>query len=107
MKKIFNWTFGGFFRTIGRTIAFLLLGGLIVLIAQKNDIKITELLGIERVSAATVNTTNTYKVYYYEQDMTTIGSQGYTSAGTATQLATNKTWYPYAVNTIFNFLLYL
>lgn len=36
MKQIFNWTIGSFFRTIGRTIAFLAMGGLIYYILSTN-----------------------------------------------------------------------
>lgn len=37
MKKIVNWSFGAFFRTIGRTLAYLLVGALITLICLKSD----------------------------------------------------------------------
>lgn len=37
MKKIVNWSFGAFFRTIGRILAYLLVGALITLICLKND----------------------------------------------------------------------
>ena len=59
MKKIFNWTFGGFFRTIGRSFAFLILGGLVALILSKSNLKITDLLGIEKVYAASANYSST------------------------------------------------
>lgn len=52
MKKIFNWTVGSFFRTIGRTIAFLLLGALMVYLGHRSGIKISDIIGITRVSAA-------------------------------------------------------
>lgn len=35
IKKVFNWTFGAFFRTLGRIIAFLVVGGAIALIMAK------------------------------------------------------------------------
>lgn len=35
IKKVFNWTFGAFFRTLGRIIAFLIVGGAIALIMAK------------------------------------------------------------------------
>lgn len=37
MKKIVNWSFGAFFRTIGRILAYLLVGALITLICLKSD----------------------------------------------------------------------
>ena len=40
MKKIMSWTFGSFFRTIGRTLALILFGILIALLFNKLDIKI-------------------------------------------------------------------
>lgn len=65
MKKIFNWTFGGVFRTLGRILAYVLVGGLIFLIAQKNDLKITDLLGIGKVYAETgTYNTSTYSYKY-------------------------------------------
>lgn len=65
MKKIFNWTFGGVFRTLGRILAYVLVGGLIFLIAQKNDLKITDLLGIGKVYAETgTYNSSTYNYYY-------------------------------------------
>lgn len=36
MKQVFNWTIGSFFRTIGRTIAFLVMGGIIYYILSSN-----------------------------------------------------------------------
>lgn len=54
VNKITNWTFGGFFRTLGRTLAFIVIGLLIGLILQKNDIKIGQLFGIEYVNAAAI-----------------------------------------------------
>lgn len=59
MKKIINWTFGSVFRTIGRILAYLLIALLGVLIIQKNDIKITDLLGIYKVNAATLHSWST------------------------------------------------
>ena len=31
IKKIFNWSFGAFFRTIGRIFAYLVIGVLIII----------------------------------------------------------------------------
>lgn len=62
VNKVINWTFGGFFRTIGRTIAFIVIGALIGLIFYKNDISIPKLLGIETISAQEVNSWATNQV---------------------------------------------
>lgn len=40
MKKIFNWSFGSFFRTIGRVLAYLLIGVLILIIGAKSGLKL-------------------------------------------------------------------
>lgn len=40
MKKIINWSFGAFFRTIGRIFAYLLVGVLIMLIGAKFGLKL-------------------------------------------------------------------
>lgn len=40
MKRIVNWTFGAFFRSIGRTLAFIFLGLLIAWLVAKFDIKL-------------------------------------------------------------------
>ena len=58
MKKIINWTFGSIFRTLGRIICYVIVAMVIGYFIQKNDIKITSLLGIERISAATITTTD-------------------------------------------------
>ena len=60
MKRVINWTFGSVFRTFGRVIAYIAIGALFALIMSKNNIKITDLLGIERVDALTTITPSTY-----------------------------------------------
>ena len=40
MKKIINWSFGSFFRTIGRFFAFFLIGILILIIGAKSGLKL-------------------------------------------------------------------
>ena len=55
MNKIFNWTIGSLFRTFGRILAYLLLGGLIALILSKNSIKLpklSDLLLFEHINAS-------------------------------------------------------
>ena len=39
IKSVLNWTFGSFFRTLGRLLCFLLVGGLIAFLISKLDIK--------------------------------------------------------------------
>ena len=51
MKKIFDWTIGSFFRTFGRIIAFIVIGAIVVLLAEKSGIKLPDVLGIGRVYA--------------------------------------------------------
>lgn len=66
IKKICNWTFGGFFRTLGRTFAFLLLGALFFIIAYKNGLNLDKLLGIASVNAATGSITSyNWRAKYY------------------------------------------
>lgn len=58
MKQIFNWTIGSFFRTIGRTIAFLAMGGLIYYILSSNGFEFgIKDLFFENVKASTYNST--------------------------------------------------
>lgn len=40
MKKIINWSFGAFFRTIGRIFAYLVIGVLILIIGAKSGLKL-------------------------------------------------------------------
>ena len=51
MKNIVNWTLGGFFRTLGKTIAFLVIGGLIAYICLKLDVKLPRGLAWSVVNA--------------------------------------------------------
>lgn len=69
IKKVGNWVFGSFFRTMGRFFFFLFFGFLIATIISKSNINIqwTDLLGIETIKAAEivvpVEPTN-YSLYY-------------------------------------------
>lgn len=51
MKKISNWVFGSFFRTMGRFFFFLFFGFLLANILSRSEIKWTDLLGIETIKA--------------------------------------------------------
>lgn len=59
MKKIFNWTVGSFFKTLGRIISYLFIGGVLFYIASKYD-----LLSFAKLDASTFSFT-----YDYDQDM--------------------------------------
>lgn len=54
IKKIFNWSFGSFFRTIGRIFAYLVIGVLIIIIGAKSGLK----LFLMPVKASTVTVSN-------------------------------------------------
>ena len=58
IKKICNWTFGSFFRTMGRFFFFLFFGFLVATIISKSNINIkwTDLLGIDTVKAVEFTT---------------------------------------------------
>lgn len=38
MKKILNWTFGSFFRTLGRTLFYFVIGSLIFVLLNVSDL---------------------------------------------------------------------
>lgn len=57
ISKIINWVGGGLFRTIGRFLAFIIIGFILATIVSKNNIKITDLLGIETVKALSLDGT--------------------------------------------------
>lgn len=60
IKKAFNWTFGTFFRTLGRIIAFLVVGGAIALIMAK--------LGLFDFMVVHADTFKTINVYEFSKD---------------------------------------
>lgn len=62
MQKIFNWTLGSFFRTIGRTIAFLVMGGLIYYLLSYNGIDLKNLF-LDNVKASTYQNSNWFTYY--------------------------------------------
>lgn len=86
MKKILNWTFGGFFRAFGRILCFLVFGGLIAYLIASNDFKLPDILtfGILRVKADTVNYTyKQYRVQYYSLGQGTTAWNSWTNFGTS------------------------
>lgn len=90
MKKILNWTFGGFFRALGRILCFLVVGGLIAYLIASNDFKLPDILsfGIMRVNAATITPTyKKYRVRYYSLATGDNALTSVTEMGTATQFS--------------------
>lgn len=77
MKKISNWVFGSFFRTMGRFFFFLFFGFLLATILSRSEIKWTDLLGIETIKADSY-----YKawdtVWYDDENLTQQWSSGTT-----------------------------
>ena len=55
MKKITNWIFGSMFRTFGRIIAFIVIGGLFAYLLSNDIIRIPQLFGIMKVNASVSN----------------------------------------------------
>lgn len=53
MKRVSNWVFGSFFRSIGRILAFLLLGLAFIYLSDKFNFKLPSLL-IDNVKAANI-----------------------------------------------------
>ena len=91
MNKIFNWTFGSIFRTLGRVFAYLLIGGLITLICVKNNIKLPQLLGFEVINAKTFTTTENYRVRLCNaQCACDCEYNSWISNGTSTSIASSK-----------------
>lgn len=59
LKKISNWTLGGMFRTIGRILAYIIIGLIISLLLMKSDKNILrKILGVEKVMAASISTSS-------------------------------------------------
>lgn len=53
VKKIINWTANGFFRSLGRFLFFFCITAILALLFANSSLKITDLLGIDTVYAAT------------------------------------------------------
>lgn len=92
MNKIFNWTFGSIFRTLGRVICYMLIGALFTLILHKNNIKITDLLGLDVLSAKTFDTSEQYRIYKCDShnDYENCSFTSWTNNGTATSNNTSN-----------------
>ena len=56
MKQIFNWTAGAFFRSVGRFLFFVLIGGLFAFLVSKSGLKVPDFLNpLMIVNAEEVN----------------------------------------------------
>lgn len=68
MRQIMSWTVGSFFRTIGRIVAFIVIGGLIAFLFSRNDFDwgIKDLF-FTKVSASTYK--NSYFETYYKDSV--------------------------------------
>lgn len=88
MQKIFNWTVGSFFRSIGRIIAYLVVGGLIAYLLSSNDFRIEDLF-LDRVNASTNQR--------LQISNPTINGDGVTVPGIGWYVSNNQ--YYYAMNT--------
>lgn len=92
MKKILNWSFGAFFRTLGRTFAFLFLGALFGLVCFKKGLKISDLFGIDMVSAATGSySSSTYAIREIEHPYGTTGYNSFSNQTSFNNLGTGFT----------------
>lgn len=60
VKKIINWTANGFFRSLGRFLFFFCITAILALLFANSSLKITDLLGIDTVYAATQNYNSAY-----------------------------------------------
>ncbi len=87
MKQIFNWTAGAFFRSVGRFIFFVLIGGLFAFLIAKSGLKIPDFLNPLYIVNASVldDWTSSQSRYRYDDH----GTNTYSSWET-----TPHTWEP-------------
>lgn len=62
MKNIINWTFGGFFRSLGRILCYLAIGTLISILLSYSGIKLPSIFGVIDVNASAYQTFSTSQV---------------------------------------------
>ena len=86
MNKLFNWTFGSVFRTIGRVIGYLVVGALLGLILQKNGVRIRDIIPTLKISAKTFDTSEKYRIYKCDaqNDYENCAFTDWTNNGTST-----------------------
>lgn len=90
MQKIFNWTIGSFFRSIGRIFAYLVIGGIISYLLYTNtNFRISDLLGIQKVSASTYTGQHYTPWTNGNTDLPTLGPYGYVSLTTAQNITSD------------------
>ena len=89
MKNIINWTLGGFFRSIGRILSFIVIGGLIAFLISKSGLNLPDWLKpLYVVNASTVDYTyKKYRVRYYSLATGTDALTSVTDMGTRTELS--------------------
>lgn len=94
LNKIFNWSFGAFFRTIGRILAYLVIGILILIIGSLLGSKLPKNIFM-KVNAATTNGEYIPKMYS-NSNLTTEYTFDYNKGGYYTEFYNNfenKEWY--------------
>lgn len=93
MKKVFDWTVGSFFRTIGRTIAFLVMAALLYYILSYNDIS----FGIKDLFFTHVNASEQitkWSVMYTDINRSTAGTSATILSNTNADYTTTKFYWP-------------
>lgn len=88
MKQILNWTAGAFFRSIGRFLFFVLIGGLFAILIAKSDIKLPNWLMPLYVKADTLDyTLKQYRIQYYSLSEGTTAWNSWTNFQTGTSFS--------------------
>lgn len=97
MKNIINWTFGGFFRALGRVLCFIVIGLIIGLIVAKSGLRVpTWLQPLYIVSADSVSYNySQYRVQYYELGTGTTVWNSWQNFGSSSPLSSG-----YGVSTV-------
>lgn len=88
MKQILNWTAGAFFRSIGRFLFFVLIGGLFAFLIAKSDIKLPNWLMPLYVKADTLDyTLKQYRIQYYSLSQGTTAWNSWTNFQTSSSFS--------------------
>ena len=91
MKKVFDWTVGSFFRTIGRIIAFIVIGYLVATLLSLNGFQLTELF-FTKVNASEQITK--WAVIYTDSNRTTQGISATLTSNLDMNYTTTKFYWP-------------
>lgn len=97
MKQLANWTFGAFFRALGRFLFFVVLGGFFALIIAKSGLRLPDWLKpifIVKADSVSYNYSQ-YRTQYYQLSSGTSAWNSWTNFGTSTALSNG-----YGVSTI-------